>query len=85
MKDLNIHVFYSLGEDELKEWGVPHCEKVSAQSNFLCGSLMFKLPEKKTQKINISLKVEGHPEMDSTYTYFARYKKDDKKAGMLNI
>ena len=85
LSSANVEISYSIDEDAPVFWGTLHAPFIGAQSNLLCGAVNFHLPEKGTYKIRVWLKVSGHPEMDSEYTYMCRTRALTSTEGMLNV
>jgi beta-mannosidase len=85
LSSANVEISYSIDEDAPVFWGTLHAPFIGAQSNLLCGAVNFHLSEKGTYKIRVWLKVSGHPEMDSEYTYMCRTRALTSTEGMLNV
>lgn len=85
MEKATVKVSYCIGDGAVTQWGVLHMPSVAPQSNCLCGTVSFPIPQGFTGKIYLKLSVEDHPEMDSEYTYLCRAKTKETTAGMLNV
>ena len=66
-------------------WGSLQAKQLPAQTNVKCGSISFDLAEREHCTLQVWVEVEGHPEMDSHYTYLCRPKVVVNTKGMLNI
>lgn len=81
----SIEISYGIGDEAPTLWGTLQVQRIAGQSNCLCGSVSFPLPANRTDKIHLWLKVSGHREMDSEYTYLFRSRTVISTAGMLNV
>ena len=80
----NVKVYYQLEGQAEKLWGTLCFDELAAQTVCACGAMTFPLPEAYDGKFHIRLAVEGHPEMDSLYTYLCRSGVTAPKRKMLN-
>ena len=85
LEDLTVEVSYSIGDGPVVFWGSLRKDRLDAQTNAKCGAVSFLLDADKPCKFTVSLKVPGHPQMDSDYTYLCRPAKVINTAGILNI
>lgn len=84
LQDLSIRVSYELADKKVS-WGVLSPVGCEPQRHTRCGSFSFPIPTDYTGLFRIHLEVEGHPEMDSRYTYPCRAPKAAHIPGMLNM
>ena len=85
MPEADIEVSYAIGEEAPVRWGRVCIPATQPQCNAKCGAVSFRLPADTACKFTVSLKVAGHPEMDSEYTYICRPPVTVNTKGMLNI
>ena len=85
LENLTVDVSYQLGDEQEVFWGSLQVKDLDAQKNVKCGSISFGLDVEEPCKIKIMLRVKGHPEMDSEYTYLCRPKVTINTKGMLNV
>ncbi|MBQ5840861.1 MAG: hypothetical protein IIW40_02785 [Clostridia bacterium] len=81
-----IRVRYTLG-DKTANWGSVCFDEVASQSNGQCGAITLALPANYEGAIEISLEVEGRPELNSTYVYLCRCRQSKAQTAvpMLNM
>lgn len=85
LSGLTVEISYRIGDDAPVSWGSLHIPHAAPQENVCCGSISFMLPASCNSKFSVRLKVVGHPEMDSEYTYLCRPKAASKTTGLLNM
>lgn len=84
LDSLSVGVSYRLNGEWIPLTTV-HAPALASQSNALCGSVCFRLPEDYAGTIELRLSVAGNPEMDSQYTFLCRTKAECSAVGMLNV
>ena len=84
-KALTVKVSWQLEQEAETLWGSLHLAQLPARQNAQLGTVSFPLPKDRACKFSVILQVEGHPEMDSCYTYLCRPRKVINTKGMLNI
>lgn len=67
-----ITVSYSLEDGPETKLAHLTTTEILPQTNLECGAIAFQLPEGFSGKFHIHLRVCGHPEKDSSYTYLCR-------------
>ena len=85
LESVAVKVSYQIGDGEKVFWGSLQSKPLAAQSNVKCGSISFELATQEPCLVKLWLQVEGHPEMDSEYTYLCRIKQAANTVGMLNM
>ncbi len=80
-----ITVSYGAGTEPLTEWGTVRYPALTPQTNFKIGILTFVIPDGFQGEIHVDLKVNGHEEMSSEYTYLCRNTINVSTEGMLNV
>lgn len=80
-----ITAYYAFGDGELIEWGELKSAVLAPQTNRHLGSIDIALPADFEGMIRIVLKVEGHPDMDSDYSYPCRKKAAPGTKKILNL
>jgi beta-mannosidase len=85
LTDLTVEVSYEVDGKQPVIWGSLHLPELAAQQSRKCGSISFPLPGDNAYKFKVILKVQGHPEMDSEYTYLCRPRQVVNTKGMLNV
>ncbi len=68
----DIEISYAIGDGPETRWGIVHCPGAQAQRNVECGAISFAIPAGFAGTIRVLLRVPGHPEYDSEYTYLCR-------------
>lgn len=80
----SICLFYGLGDAPMKEWGTVHYPVLAPQTNFLVGSLTFRIPSDFEGELHIRLETTGYEERSSEYTYLCKMTNKASTEGMLN-
>lgn len=80
-----VRITYTIGEGEEVFFGTLNALPVPAQGNLEIGAVAFPIPRDFIGMIHVHLYVEGHPEMDSHYSYPCKNRLVKGPEGTLNM